>query len=113
MAQIGKLVNPKMNSDISARRRMVRRQQERRTNPFAFNSPEWVAHVKQQYLLWPKYDRRSIDRRASERREIDRRATLRDDSDDALFQRTRWFSSDQILNDDEKQMIQTLFSEEE
>jgi hypothetical protein len=29
------------------------------------------------------------------------------------FQRTRWFSAEQILNDDEKQMIQTLFAEEE
>lgn len=102
-----------MSSDISARRRTKRRQQERRTNPFAFNSAEWVAWVQQQYLLWPKHDRRVADRRNAERREIDRRAALRDASQDVKFQRTRWFSADDVLNDDEKQMIQALFAEEE
>lgn len=102
-----------MKSDDSARRRTIRRQQERRTNPFDFNSAEWVAFVQQEYMLWPKHDRRVLDRRVSERREIDRRAALRDAEQATQFQRTRWFSADQILNDEEKQMIQDLFAEED
>ncbi len=103
----------KMTSDESARRRGVRRQQERRTNPFTFNSTEWIAFVQQQYMLWPKEDRRTLDRRRAERREIDRRAALRNAEREMPFQRTRWFSAEHILNDDEKQMIQALFAEEE
>jgi len=102
-----------MTSDDSARRRGARRQQERRTNPFAFNSAEWIAFVQQQYVLWPKQDRRVLDRRRAERREIDRRAGLRDAEREIPFQRTRWFSAEHILNDEEKLMIQALFAEED
>lgn len=98
--------------NICARRRNVRRQQERRANPFAFNSEEWIAAVQQQYLLWPKQDRRLFDRRSSERRELDRRAALRNAKREMPFQRNRWFSADNILNDEEKQMILALFAEE-
>lgn len=94
---------------ICARRRKVRRQQERRTNPFAFNSAEWIATVQQQYLLWPKQDRRLDDRRAAERRELDRRAALRNAK--PKFQRNHWFSADTVLNDEEKQMILDLYAE--
>jgi hypothetical protein len=107
------MVATMMTSDESARRRGARRQQERRTNPFAFNSAEWVAFVQQQYVLWPKHDRRVLDRRSAERREIDRRAALRDGEQEMPFQRTRWFSAEQILNDEEKQMIRALFVEED
>lgn len=102
-----------MKSNDSARRRTIRRQQERRTNPFAFNSAEWVAFVQQEYVLWPKQDRRILDRRNADRREIDRRSGQRDPEQAIPFQRTRWFSADLILNDEEKQMIQSLFSEDE
>ena len=102
-----------MNSEFSARRRTVRRQQERRTNPYPFNSKEWIAFIQQQYLLWPKYERRVGERRVAERRETDRRAALRKESEEVIFQRTRWFSAETILNDDVKQMIQELFAEEE
>ncbi len=107
------MVVPAMNSDFSARRRTARRQHERRTNPFPFNSDEWIAFIQQHYLLWPKQERRMGERRVAERRETDRRAALRKESEDAIFQRTRWFSAESILNDEEKQMIQELFAEEE
>lgn len=100
--------------NVTSRRRIARRKKERRTNPFAFNSAEWIAVMQEQYLLWPKQDRRIYDRRASERREIDRRTALRNRSAmNVPFKRTRLISADDILNEEEKQMIQALYADEE
>lgn len=101
-----------MNSSHATRRWEMRRKQERRNNPFEFNSKEWIACIQHQYLLWPKQDRRQSDRRLSERREVDRRAQRRN-QEQAHFQRVQVFSSDSILIAEEKQMIQALFAEDD
>ena len=93
------------------RRRTVRRQQERRKNNFEFNSPEWIAMMKENYVLWPKYDRRKRERRSSDRRKADRRSIERNTSA-ASWLRQPKISADSILDDDEKQMILDLFREE-
>lgn len=102
-----------MDSKLSARRRVVRRQAERRTNPYAFNSAEWIAMMREQYLLWPKFDRRTGDRRQCERRAMDRRASLRSAATEHAFRRVRLLSADDLLNDDEKQMIRELFADDD
>lgn len=72
-----------------------------------FNSPT----IKQQYRLWPKHDRRSAERRESDRRSLERRKGHL-----AIFsappQRPQAISMTNILDDEEKAMIASLFAEE-
>ena len=94
------------------RRQSNRRMQERRILSYAFNSPEWLATLEQQYLLWPKQDRRQADRRESVRRSSERR------SGERLLARSKpenqpFFSTANILDDEEKAMINALFAEDE
>lgn len=97
-----------MNDKPSSRRSGARRQKERRENPFAFNSAEWIAVMKDQYLLWPKRERRMAERRAADRREALRIGRP--------LRSSHWLreeNSVSLLNDEEKQMIQALFNEDE
>lgn len=55
------------------RRLSERRRNERRKNSFTFGSDEWIALIQQEYLLWPKQDRRHQDRRCQARRQALRR----------------------------------------
>lgn len=55
------------------RRRTERRTKERRENAHSFGSPEWIRVIQEEYLLWPKEDRRSDDRRCQSRRQGSRR----------------------------------------
>jgi len=57
------------------RRVNSRRVQERREFPFPFNSEEWVNALesKKEYVLWPIFDRRLMDRRNGDRRTLKRR----------------------------------------
>ena len=55
------------------RRKLERRSKERRIIPYEFSSPEWREMIKQEYLLWPKEDRRKAERRSSARRVKSRR----------------------------------------
>lgn len=101
---------PTLNSNTCTRR-LARRQNERRSNPFAFNSEEWIVMVQQQYLMWPKQDRRRDDRRAAERREY----TFQPSSQRKQarpFQAERFMSSEHLLSNEEKQMILNLYTEE-
>jgi len=77
----------------------------------AFNSPEWLAAIKQQYSLWPKHDRRDADRRESDRRSLDRRngPGLISNSQPQYRQA---ISLTNILDDEEKAMIASLFAED-
>ena len=61
------------NTRQKTRRKSERRSKERRINNFEFSSPEWREMIQQEYLLWPKEDRRKADRRSSARRMKGRR----------------------------------------
>jgi hypothetical protein len=52
---------------------MTRRETDRRNVPYAFGSPQWLENIKNNYLAWPKSNRRSAERRNNERRALDRR----------------------------------------
>lgn len=93
------------------RRQANRRTQERRNLPYAFNSPEWLATVKQHYLLWPKHDRRLAERRESDRRSTERRSGQRLIMKSKL-QNPQFFSTANILDDEEKAMIAALFTDD-
>ena len=56
-----------------SRRKDERRIVERRVITHPFGSPEWVKGIQQEYLLWPKRDRRVNDRRCEFRRKDARR----------------------------------------
>ncbi|SHE21925.1 hypothetical protein [methanotrophic endosymbiont of Bathymodiolus puteoserpentis (Logatchev)] len=61
------------DSRQKSRRRLERRANERRRITHKFGSPAWINAVKQNYLLWPKQDRRVKDNRSQERRRNYRR----------------------------------------
>ena len=61
------------NSRQETRRKLERRSKERRINPFEFGSDEWREMIQQEYLLWPKKDRRKAERRSLARRQGSRR----------------------------------------
>jgi len=61
------------NTREKTRRKLERRSKERRIIPYEFSSPEWREMIQQEYLLWPKEDRRKAERRSSARRVKGRR----------------------------------------
>lgn len=99
----------------SSRRQQERRQFERRTNPHPFNSQEWLAVVQEQYVLWPKTDRRVAERRDADRRRGERRSAAR--ANGSLVRRPRPgfnpLATEHILDDDEKAMILGLFADDD
>jgi len=58
------------------RRIEERRNHCRRTITYPFGSDEWVHAVNESYFLWPKEDRRHLERRYDSRRHIERRMRL-------------------------------------
>lgn len=58
-----------------SRREDERRIVERRVITHPFGSSEWVKEIQQDYLLWPKVDRRTNDRRCEVRRKDVRRTS--------------------------------------
>lgn len=97
----------------SIRRRFVRRQNERRTNPHAFNSSEWLTMMRERFVLWPKQDNRQYDRRAADRRNEERRSARRETGYSRALRSYRSYAAENILGEDEKQFIRFLFSEED
>ncbi len=95
-----------------SRRNAHRRSKERRENPYAFNSPEWIAMMEERYVLWPKVDNRKQDRRSSDRRTNERRTTLRNVALSRSMRRARTHDMNNILGHQEKQFILDLFNEE-
>lgn len=87
------------NSRHNSGRRSERRSEERRLIEHAFGSPEWIERIKEEYLLWPKQDRRINNRRQSLRRikNIGR-------STSAVSTKT----IQNLLTDEEKQMLNEL-----
>jgi hypothetical protein len=101
-----------MNSETDPRRCSARRHKERRTNPYAFNSPEWIAMMKEQFVLWPKQDRRQGDRRSSDRRKLERRTLVRSPNSTRYARETKLYLTEDILEESEKQMIMELFRDD-
>jgi hypothetical protein len=97
---------------VLPRRQSNRRTQERRNVPYEFNSPEWLATIKQQYILWPKQDRRVAERREFDRRNTDRRTGQRLFTNRGL-RHQHFFSTASILDDEEKAMITALFADDD
>ncbi len=89
------------NSRQRSRRRHDRRLKERRTVDYEFGSPEWIAWVQQENMLWPKQDRRRSDRRVGDRRQRPR------PEDDTGRMRHR-LGARNLLSDEEKLMLAEL-----
>lgn len=100
-----------MDNKIQFRRIHARRQNERRANPYSFNSPEWLAMMRANFELWPKYDRRESERRAADRRQRERRAHRRNPAATRHLRHQNSILAKDILADDEKKMIMDLFRE--
>ncbi|MGZ5050147.1 MAG: hypothetical protein ACXWF8_09060 [Methylobacter sp.] len=81
-----------------------RRIEDRRKIPYPFGSQEWIENIKQNYLAWPKTNRRIADRRAGDRRAHDRRQY-----DISEQQRSEQRFSSILLTDEEKRLIEDLF----
>jgi hypothetical protein len=90
------------------RRSLERRLLERRIIPFSFGSTEWVRLIQQEYLLWPKKERRFQDRRNQPRREGFRR-NKNLASSRALDSIDKWSG---LLTKEELQMINELVQSE-
>ena len=105
MPHNGNLMSPKTHF----RRTYVRRQEERRSNPYAFNSPEWIAVMKENFELWPKTDRRMGERRSSDRRNVERRSSRRSQNATKYLRRPAEPELNDILADEERKMIMDLF----
>ena len=59
-----------------SRRTSDRRSKNRRIISYEFGSPEWIDNIQNNYLVWPKEERRKEDRRKSERRANERRSLI-------------------------------------
>lgn len=99
-----------MFKNTPCNRRQLRRQSERRSNPFSFNTEGWIAFMQQHYQMWPKQDRRRHDRRTEDRRNQHDRVPP--NSSKPLPIATQLFATRDLLSNAEKQMILQLFAEE-
>ena len=89
------------------RRKSERRLGERRLVHFEFGSVEWQKNIERQYAMWPRIDRRALDRRTRERRNISRRTHSAD-----VTHTPRWAQSSiptDILSEEERAMLADLF----
>ena len=68
-----------------------------------YGTPEWIAYIQKNYLLWPKQDRRRSDRRQQDRRNISFERRNRD-SQRRLY-RSQQKNIQDILTDEEKQLL--------
>lgn len=97
-----------IHSRENTRNKIERRVLDRRQLDYEFNSPQWIEHVKENYLAWPKTDRRRKARRAGERRQIQQDSPTSssyihlDYSSDLLTREERLFF-DHLFDKDEKQ----------
>ncbi len=92
------------NNREKTRREAERRSVERRENIFEFGSLEWRQVVQQEYLLWPKRDRRQIERRSLGRRTIVRR--VKNSGRNNSFIKPKNLAT--LLTNEEKQMLNEL-----
>ena len=83
---------------------MNRRIADRRNIPHPFGSPEWVENVKENYLAWPRSNRREVCRRNTERRDPDRRQQQLSDQ-----RRSEQKYSPILLTQEERKLIEDLY----
>lgn len=87
------------------RRQTERRGKERRVILHSFGSPEWISAIQENYLLWPKYDRRNKDRRCESRRKRgSRRVQSISRSESADYTKKMY----DLLTAEEKRMLKEL-----
>ena len=98
------------NTREKTRRKSERRSKERRVNNFEFSSPEWREMIQQEYLLWPKEDRRKEDRRSSARRMKSRRV---EKNGKARMPRRQPRNLVDLLTKEEKNMINELMQSDD
>lgn len=92
------------NIRVKSRRIDERRSKERRQIHYQFGSAEWCRMIQQQYLLWPKKDRRESDRRALARRQALRRM-MNAKRDGAARQANNLY---ELLTQEEREMLNEL-----
>lgn len=68
--------------------------------------------MMEQYVMWPRQDRRYADRRASDRRSEERRSFNRNGISSRHLHQIRTTSTKGILEEGEKQMILDLFRDD-
>lgn len=100
-------MNTHESRTVSRRSSLSRRLVDRRQIPYPFGSREWVANIKHGYLAWPKSDRRDDIRRAKERRMSDRRVAQLSEQ-----RRSTQKYSRILLTQDERKLIESLYSDE-
>ncbi|MCK5663841.1 MAG: hypothetical protein KAI17_10160 [Thiotrichaceae bacterium] len=88
----------------TSRRHAERRLKERRLITYPFGSIEWLNLIQQNYLLWPKEDRRQQDRRHQNRRHNQRR--LSNIGRPTSSAHTKKLHN--LLTEEEKQMLNQL-----
>lgn len=93
------------NSRKKTRRESERRSKERRINPYAFGTDEWRELIQQQYLLWPKEDRRNSERRSKSRRQTNRRGV---NSSDKVRVPRKFNNLHDLLTDEERKTLNEL-----
>lgn len=81
-----------------------RRIHDRRQVTYEFGSPEWIEHVKKNYIAWPKTDRRIAVRRDDENPYDSREENQSRSSEDD-------FSGD-LLSTEEKLYFNKLFMDD-
>lgn len=86
------------------RKKLDRRQNDRRQLSLEFGSPEWVDHVKNNYVSGPKFDSRQSVRRDGERRDVNNAEELSNDE-------MNDYTSD-LLTNEEKIYFNQLFMNE-
>jgi len=86
----------------SKRRECERRLDERRLVGFLFGSTEWRQNIEKQYLMWPRMDRRALERRNISRRQSTEVFTKRQPA-------VKKNNARDILTTDEKAMLAGLF----
>ncbi len=87
-----------------SRRQSERRSDERRVVTYKFGSDEWIKMIQQNYLLWPKEDRRVQDRRKLPRRKASRRTYAGGSPKAREYPK----SLSDLLTAEEKQMLNDL-----
>lgn len=68
--------------------------------------------MRESYELWPKHDRREMERRTADRRATERRTQRRNSLAAKHLRRSNRHFAEDILAEDEKKMIMDLFREE-
>lgn len=88
----------------SRRASITRRLTDRRITPYSFGSVEWIENIKNNYLAWPKAERRESCRRENERREAERRLQQFTEQ-----RRSEIKHSPLILTQEERRLIEDLY----